>query len=611
MGDTLQELYCGFTLFRPTLLGEQATTAQVRNAVLDLAEDLRDGDFALFYFSGHGEAMPTEGGLDDVYLVTHDFNTVHLKRDPHAHLSLRWLRQMLFEHDLASQILIILDCCYGGDFGGTAPDPYLDELMQRLKTYFGGPSAASPSRPGGIRLALTAAGPQRTALETDGHGLMTGLLLPALRGVCEQAANAEGEITFTHLFGYLDARMPPERRPLFSGTGRDLLLATHPGLSQRAQREREQEVQRAERKQRLRAMSADHSGILQDRLDSFVGRANELAELRKYMEELLPTGGYLTIRGQAGQGKSSIIARLIEAYSQEQGGLEQLAYHFIPPTPGADHQLVLLRKLAARLVLKYDLSDLFPYDLLLASESRAALSDAFPRILKEIADRGGHEFIFLDGLDQLEAEHAGQRDLSFLPQGPGNPPNGIVFVLGTRPDDTLHPLELLKPHVPYNLPSLSRDDFDLILHHRHVTILERALADRFYDALEKNALYLDLVAKELELRGSISPAQVEEIIREIADNPENLFSLATDRLSQQQELWHTVIKPILGLLLATSEPLTHQQLKQLINLNSTHAIDGDRLNRGLERLGGLVVTAGQQRYTLFHLKFRDYLRQDP
>src|SRR5260370_36642089 len=97
----------------------------------------------------------------------------------------------------------------------------------------------------------------------------------------------------------------------------------------------------------------------------------------------------------------------------------------------------------AGLILKYELSDLF-----LASESRAALREGFPRVLKEITDKGGKEIIFIDGLDQLQADkQTGQRDLSFLPQGPGNPPQGIVFVLGTRPNDTCGPIEL---HTPYH-----------------------------------------------------------------------------------------------------------------------------------------------------------------
>src|SRR5437764_10648670 len=130
----------------------------------------------------------------------------------------------------------------------------------------------------------------------------------------------------------------------------------------------------------------------------------------------------------------------------------------------------------ARLILKYDLTDLY-----VASESRPALRDYFPKVLAELVAKGGQEVIFIDGLDQLEEEQSGIRDLSFLPN---NPPPGTVFVLGTRPNDTLRPLELLKPRYEYKLPNLSRQDFDLILQHRQVQ-LDTKLADRFYESMQE------------------------------------------------------------------------------------------------------------------------------
>src|SRR5207249_7420057 len=111
----------------------------------------------------------------------------------------------------------------------------------------------------------------------------------------------------------------------------------------------------------------------------------------------------------------------------------------------------------------------------------------------ELTEMGKQEVIFIDGLDQLEEDFSGVRDLSFLPI---NPPQAVVFVLGTRPNDTLRPLALLKPHCEYELPNLSRHDFDLILRHRQVD-LDRTLADQFYQVMQENALYLDLVAREL------------------------------------------------------------------------------------------------------------------
>ncbi len=52
IAEILQLTTCSFELFRPPLLDKQATTSRVRNAVLDLADQLQDDDFALFFFSG-------------------------------------------------------------------------------------------------------------------------------------------------------------------------------------------------------------------------------------------------------------------------------------------------------------------------------------------------------------------------------------------------------------------------------------------------------------------------------------------------------------------------------------------------------------------------------
>jgi hypothetical protein len=211
--------------------------------------------------------------------------------------------------------------------------------------------------------------------------------------------------------------------------------------------------------------------------------------------------------------------------------------------------------------------------------------------------KGGQEVIFLDGLDQLEEDISGIRDLSFLPT---NPPAGIVFVLGTRPNDTLKPLELLKPHCEYQLPGLSRQDFDRILTRRGVE-LERQVADQFYRELQENALYLDLVARELQEHETLP---LREMIVRLAHDPANLFSLSMMRLKRQALEWREVIKPVLGVLLAAREPLAFSHLRHILHL------EADRLRDALRRLGGLVADAGQQRYTLYHLKFRDYLKQD-
>jgi tetratricopeptide (TPR) repeat protein len=343
------------------------------------------------------------------------------------------------------------------------------------------------------------------------------------------------------------------------------------------------------RAQRLHSLLHDHSGFIASRLEAFVGREAELAEVRARIAEKLPTGGYVTVTGHAGQGKSSMLARLLQEYDPA-----TTAHHFIPLKPGPDHQVGLLRNLLARLILKHNLSEIY-----VASDSRPALRDYFPQVLKEIAATGVQEVIFIDGLDQIEEDVSGERDLSFLPL---EPPPGIVFVLGTRPNDALRPLELRKPHYPYHLPNLSRGDFARILAHRGVAGLDPALVERFYAAMQENALYLDLVARELAQEDAPAPKRV---IARIADNPENLFSLSIERLKRDRQRWRTVLKPIFGLLLAARDPLSARALRALIG------VEDDECREGLERLGGLLARDGEGRYYLYHLKLNDFLRQSP
>jgi len=591
---------CGYELFRSPLVGELATTEQMRKAALALAKAIADNDIVVFYFSGHGVFKVFSDSVEDVYLVTDDFDESDLDFDKHAHLSIRWLREMLYTHKRAADIFLILECCYAGNGGQMGVDPYLQNILRQLKFYYEDSTPPGEIPVHVLRTLLAATLPDTVASEHDGHGLMASILLRALRGECLDAfdANHKDCITYTSLLSYLEKHMPPEQRPRSYGTSGQMILAYYPGqVAQLQQKER-----RAEREQQLHAMIFDDAAFLQDRLSNFVGREKEVNEVREKIVHLQQTGGYLTITGPAGQGKSSVIAHLIDEAGQKEG-LEHIAYHFIPLDPGPDYQFTILRKLMVRLILKYELPDFY-----LDGQTLAALRDFFPEVLKLIDDKGQREVIYIDGLDQLEEAGAGgdlkgKRDLSFLPS---TVPTGIVFVLGTRPNDILAPLELKKPLVVYPLRNLSRADFDAILYHREVK-LESHLADQFYQKLGENALFLDLAAKELAARGPITTAEVELLIQRLAANPDNLFGLALERLSRHERLWKRVMKPLLGILLVAREPLGRIHLKQILNLHQPDPIDNDQLTEGLTRLGGLIISDGQKRYTLFHPKLREYL----
>lgn len=342
---------------------------------------------------------------------------------------------------------------------------------------------------------------------------------------------------------------------------------------------------------RLRALTQDQGSFVTGRLERFVGRTTELAEVRALIAELRPSGGYLTISGQAGQGKSSLMARMIADTETSATGAE-VVYHVIPFNPGPDHQVSILRNLLAQLCLHYHLSENYAH-----GESRAVLRDAFARALQELARRGESVMIYIDGLDQIEADQDGSRDFSFLPE---TAPAGVVVVLGTRPDDTLQDLALRQPQRQYALPPLSRSDFAELLASRNAS-LTPALADRLYKALQASPLYLDLAARELALAPEID---LNQLIARLADDPQHLFTISISRLRRSRKQWKTVIRPILGALLVLRRSLSRAALRRLLQ------VDDEDVREGLERLGGLILR-DQWGYTLYHLKLREYLREDP
>ncbi|MEO9027200.1 MAG: hypothetical protein ABI413_00130, partial [Ktedonobacteraceae bacterium] len=122
--------------------------------------------------------------------------------------------------------------------------------------------------------------------------------------------------------------------------------------------------------------------------------------------------------------------------------------------------------------------------------------------------------IAIDGLDLLETNANGTPDLSFLPD---QPPAGMVFVVGTRPNKTRDYLKMLvKLRDEYELSKLSYEDFALMLQRRPEVALGEVLSSRLYEAMQGNALYLNLVVRVLLTYADLQPA---EVIARVESNP--------------------------------------------------------------------------------------------
>jgi hypothetical protein len=95
----------------------------------------------------------------------------------------------------AKDKIVILDCCHSGAFGSP--------------TLSGGATAQIIEG----MVVLTASRSSEAALEVNGHGLFTSLLLDALQG---GAADLRGHITPGSVYAYIDQALGPwEQRPIF------------------------------------------------------------------------------------------------------------------------------------------------------------------------------------------------------------------------------------------------------------------------------------------------------------------------------------------------------------------------------------------------------------
>lgn len=153
----------------------------------------------LLYYSGHGAPSDTGG-----YLVTQDGTSAE------PGLPMSELLQLATQSK-ASEILIILDCCFAGDIGTV---PYTD---------LPGGSAMTQLRQG--MTILAAAGAHELAKELGGHGVFTNLVIGALAG---GAADVRGRVSAASVYGFVEQALGPwDQRPLYKSFATTLSPIRH------------------------------------------------------------------------------------------------------------------------------------------------------------------------------------------------------------------------------------------------------------------------------------------------------------------------------------------------------------------------------------------------
>ena len=165
------------------LLAPQATVTRslLREKLELLFRD--ESDVALLYFSGHGTANNLGG-----YLVTQDAKKFDEGISMTDVLTLA-------NTSRSREVIIILDCCQSGAFGGV-PALANDKAILRE----------------GVSV-LTATRNSQAAVEIGGEGLFTSLVCDGLEG---GAADLVGDISVASLYAFVDQALGPwDQRPLF------------------------------------------------------------------------------------------------------------------------------------------------------------------------------------------------------------------------------------------------------------------------------------------------------------------------------------------------------------------------------------------------------------
>ncbi len=168
--------------------------------VHDFFQDRKSRDTLLFYFAGHGYRFQ-----EDVYLASMDFDP-SLLTTTKLGLTLSELRDKLFLPTPATNVLLILDCCYSGGFLDAQPTKSHEEQLRTLIGNIMQPS--SNNHPyDTYREVLAATGVYKETPDDTGggHSLLVENLLPILRGEpkARETAYHDGRLTTGRLDLYL------------------------------------------------------------------------------------------------------------------------------------------------------------------------------------------------------------------------------------------------------------------------------------------------------------------------------------------------------------------------------------------------------------------------
>ncbi len=181
------------------LLNDQAKNADFGAALDGLAEDSREGDLAIIYFSGHGD-VETKTRSQFGFLLAWDSPPTNYKAGAYALIFLQDIISTI--SDKKARVLVIADACHAGKLAGNAVGG-TQATAQNLAQQFAG------------EVKILSCQPNEFSLEGKqwggGRGAFSFNLIEALTGLADK--NGDAKVNLYEVDRYLGDVVPAQTAP--------------------------------------------------------------------------------------------------------------------------------------------------------------------------------------------------------------------------------------------------------------------------------------------------------------------------------------------------------------------------------------------------------------
>ncbi|MGB3061521.1 MAG: ATP-binding protein [Anaerolineae bacterium] len=337
--------------------------------------------------------------------------------------------------------------------------------------------------------------------------------------------------------------------------------------------------------------------LIEEKSQGFVGRRFVFDALDQFMERT--PAGYFIVKGEAGIGKSALMAHLVQA--------GQYVHHFVVSTQGINRADQFLENICAQLIARYKLDRpaWLPPE---ASRDSAFLSALLQEVSEGLA-AGEQVLILVDALDEVDWRGRTGENVLLLP--PALPPGVFVAVTMRRKEGL--PLQVDRSQIFYLDPDSDANREDVRAYIRQFAqreVMQPSLSawgttvEAFVKTMlaksEGNFMYLRYVLPAIE-RGEFRHGTLAELPQGLKDYYERHWRQIR---AIDEDRWVDYRQPVICFLAMAQEPVTVWQIASWAKLKPARVLSAIRDWR--EFLDEDPV-AGVMRYRIYHQSFQDFL----